>query len=61
MNQYVTAEVDPGILIGVLIFRHKTGHGVLLAKVFVATALTRWNLLLATIIHRTLNSSDAPF
>jgi hypothetical protein len=45
---YAVAGGGPGILAGVLIFRHKTRHGALLAKVTVATVLT-WLILLSAI------------
>lgn len=44
---YAVAGGGPGILAGAYIFRHKTKHRVLLAKVAVVTALTWWFLLSA--------------
>jgi uncharacterized membrane protein YsdA (DUF1294 family) len=45
---YALTGGGPGILAGTLIFRHKTRHGALLAKVAVATVLT-WLILLSAI------------
>jgi uncharacterized membrane protein YsdA (DUF1294 family) len=44
---YALTGGGPGIFAGAFIFRHKTRHGALLAKVAVATVLTRLILLLA--------------
>jgi curved DNA-binding protein CbpA/uncharacterized membrane protein YsdA (DUF1294 family) len=44
---YALTGGGPGILAGVFIFRHKTRHKALLAKVAVATVLTWWILLSA--------------
>jgi uncharacterized membrane protein YsdA (DUF1294 family) len=44
---YALTGGGPGILAGAFIFRHKTRHGALLAKVAVATVLTWWILLSA--------------
>jgi uncharacterized membrane protein YsdA (DUF1294 family) len=45
---YALTGGGPGILAGAFIFRHKTRHGALLAKVAVATVLT-WLILLSAI------------
>jgi uncharacterized membrane protein YsdA (DUF1294 family) len=45
---YALTGGGPGILAGAFIFRHKTRHGALLAKVTVATVLT-WLILLSAI------------
>jgi uncharacterized membrane protein YsdA (DUF1294 family) len=45
---YALTGGGPGILAGAFIFRHKTRHGALLAKVVVATFLT-WLILLSAI------------
>ena len=45
---YALTGVGPGILDEAFIFRHKTRHEVLLAKVAVATVLT-WLILLSAI------------
>jgi uncharacterized membrane protein YsdA (DUF1294 family) len=45
---YALTGGGPGILAGAFIFRHKTRHGALLAKVAVATVLT-WLILLSAV------------
>ena len=45
---YALSGGGPGILAGAFIFRHKTRHGALLAKVAVVTVLT-WLILLSAI------------
>jgi uncharacterized membrane protein YsdA (DUF1294 family) len=45
---YALTGGGPGILAGAFVFRHKTRHGALLAKVAVVTVLT-WLILLSAI------------